>query len=63
MLVSDRDRRWHWIVGEVISELNLALAECRAHIAHRIKDNQTLEHLAEAAREIERALKPLKAIE
>jgi hypothetical protein len=48
-------------VDEVLSELDLALAECRAHMAHQ-KDNEALEYLAEAARKIEQALKLLKWI-
>jgi len=46
-------------VDEVISELNLALRECRAHIALRNNDSRALEHLAEAASKIEHALKLL----
>jgi len=50
--------RRHLSVDEVISEVSLALAECRARIAHQVNDR----HLAEAARKIEQALKLLKSI-
>lgn len=50
-------------MDEVISELTLALAECRAHLARLTNDRQKLEYLGEAAREIEQALQLLGSIE
>ena len=56
------DCRRHLSVDQLIAELKLALAECRAHIARGNKDNQSLEHVAEAASKIERVLELLKSI-
>jgi uncharacterized coiled-coil protein SlyX len=52
----------HWNVEKAISELNLALAECRAHMARLTNSHQKLEYLGEAAREIEQALQLLRSI-
>ncbi len=50
-------------MDEVISELNLTLAECRAHIALEGKDDQALEHVTDAVRKIALAIELLKSIE
>jgi hypothetical protein len=49
-------------VDEVISELSLALTECRAHIEARINAGQTPEYFQAAATKIEHALQLLEAI-
>lgn len=48
-------------MDEVISELELALVTCRAHIAQQTNDNQLLSSLIEAASKLDQALKLLKS--
>ena len=50
-------------MDEIISELELAVIECRAHVVVRTNDERGVEHLREAARRIEQALNFLKSIQ
>lgn len=48
-------------VDEIISELNLALIECRGHMVARTDDVHALENLRAAVRQIQQALDLLKS--
>lgn len=50
-------------VDEIISELDVALIECGAHMTMRTNDDQGLEKLREVARRIEHALDLLKSVQ
>lgn len=48
-------------MDEIISELNLALIECRGHMVVRANDVHALENLRAAVRQIQQALDLLKS--